>query len=251
MKKNKDKQPKMGNEKFVCPHCGVLSRQNWTNVKKFSETVNSILNHLYLEYRARVDSFDQTVIKNFCEFLFRELPTYIPKFISSYFSFSICQSCSKTSIWIEEEMIYPKLFSFPDPNEDLTAEIKKLYLEAANIFQDSPRASAALLRLSIEELCKQLGEKGDLNTSIGNLVKKGMNIKMQQALDYCRVIGNNAVHAGKIDLEDDPNKISTLFYLVNDIADEMITKPKEMQERYSSLPDGYKNAVAKRDGKTA
>ena len=60
-------------------------------------------------------------------------------------------------------MIYPRSIPFPDPNEDLDDGIKKLYREAANVYQDSPRASAALLRLCLEKLCQQLGEKGNLN----------------------------------------------------------------------------------------
>jgi len=39
------------------------------------------------------------------------------------------------------------------PNSDLSEDIKKDYLKAANIFTDSPRASAALLRLALQKLC--------------------------------------------------------------------------------------------------
>ena len=155
---------------------------------------------------------------------------------------SLCSHCKKPTFWLVNrkgvaEIIYPATRTSPSANDDLDDGIKKIYNEAADIANRSPRASAALLRLCIEELCKQLGEKKDLNIAIGNLVKKNkIDRRMQQALDYCRLVGNNAVHPGKIDLEDDPSIISTLFYLVNDIAYEMITKPKEMQERYSSLP---------------
>ena len=144
-------------------------------------------------------------------------------------------------------MIYPRESSLPSPNEDMTDEIKKLYSEAASIFSDSPRASAALLRLCLEKLCKQIGEKGDLNTCIGNLVKKGLDKQIQQALDYCRVIGNNAVHSGTIDLEEDSEKALPLFDLVNDIAKEMLTKPREMDEKYATLPARSKEQVEERD----
>ena len=144
-------------------------------------------------------------------------------------------------------MIYPRSLPVSDPNKDMPHEIKKLYIEAATIFQDSPRASAALLRLGIENLCHELGEEGTLNECIAALVQKGINTKIKLALDYCRVIGNNAVHPGQIDLEDDSNKVFILFDLVNDIADEMITKPREMQEKYSSLPASVRKGIEKRD----
>ena len=147
-------------------------------------------------------------------------------------------------------MIYPRSIPFPDPNEDLDDGIKKLYREAANVYQDSPRASAALLRLCLEELCKQLGEKGNLNACIGNLVARGLDEQIQQALDYCRVIGNNAVHAGQIDVEDDPAIIPTLFHLINDITYELITKPRELKERYNNLSPGIRKAIDDRDKKS-
>ncbi len=257
MRKARENQPKIGSAKFICPHCGVLAKQDWTDVTKLSKTVNSILKHLYLDYRQGEPKFRgmmigsdeyQQVIGGFYDLLIRESPSLLQReFIPSYFRFARCQSCSEFTVWVKKEIIYPRSFSFPEPNEDLNDEIKKLYCEAATVFQDSPRASAALLRLCIEELCQQLGETGALNTCIGNLVKKGMSRQIQQALDYCRVIGNSAVHAGKIDLEEDPSKVSTLFDLVNDIAYEMITKPREMKRKYSTLPEGARKAIEDRD----
>ena len=260
IRKARENQPKISSAKFICPNCGVLAKQDWTDVVKLSKTVNSILNHLYLNYRQSKPRFRgmmigsdeyQQVIEGFYHLLIRESPRLLnSEFIPNYFKFARCQSCSEFTVWLKKEMIYPRSFSFPEPNEDLNYGIKKLYREAATVFQDSPRASAALLRLCIEELCQQLGETGVLNTCIGNLVKKGLNTQIQQALDYCRVIGNNAVHAGKIDLEEDPNKVSILFDLVNDIAYEMITKPNEMERKYSSLPEGARKAIANRDKST-
>ena len=190
----------------------------------------------------------QEVLEEFNQYCRRNLPEDLSEgFISSKFNFAKCQSCSNFTVWFQKGMIYPRSSSFPSPNEDMNDEIKELYLEATMIFQDSPRASAALLRLCVEKLCEQLGEKGKLNTRIGNLVKKGLDIQIQQALDYCRVIGNNAIHAGEIDLEEDLNIVPTLFDLVNLVAQEMITKPKEINELFLSLPEESKKQVEQRD----
>lgn len=69
--------------------------------------------------------------------------------------------------------MYPKKIIVDMPNEDLSEEIKKDYLEAAIIFNDSVRSSAALLRLALQKLCIQLGEKShsDSNKSKRNSKK--------------------------------------------------------------------------------
>jgi len=43
-----------------------------------------------------------------------------------------------------------------------------------------------------------------------------------------RVIGNEAVHPGKLDLKDDRDTATRLFKLVNIIAEQMISNPKHV-----------------------
>jgi hypothetical protein len=112
----------------------------------------------------------------------------------------------------------------------------------------SPRGVAALLRLCVQKLCKHLGETGkDINADIASLVKKGLPARVQQALDVVRVIGNNAVHPGQIDLKDDRKIVAVLFELVNLIAQHMISEPKAVQEMYAKLPQSALDTIAKRD----
>ncbi|MXW47635.1 MAG: DUF4145 domain-containing protein, partial [Gammaproteobacteria bacterium] len=92
-----------------------------------------------------------------------------------------------------------------------------------------------LLRVSIELLCKQLGQKGSLKDCIDELKKKGLSSRIIDALEVCRLIGNQAVHPGKIDLEEEPDKVKFLFSLVNDIAEELVTKPRKIAENYGDL----------------
>ena len=146
-------------------------------------------------------------------------------------------------------MVFPSKSTVEPPNEDLTAEIKELYDEARLIFPDSARASAALLRLCVEKLCKELGLSGNLNECIKKLVKQGVSESVQKAADYCRVIGNESVHPGQIDIRDNAETVGYLFHLVNDIANEMLTKPRILNEKYSSLPSEKLEQIDKRDGR--
>jgi hypothetical protein len=147
-------------------------------------------------------------------------------------------------------MVYPAGTSAPQPAADLPDDVKADYSEASRVFEQSTRSAAALLRLGLQKLMPHLGEKGkDLNTDIGNLVAKGLPVQIQQALDTVRVIGNNAVHPGKIDLKDDKDTARSLFGLLNLVVDRMITGPKEIDSLYGGLPQSNRDAIDKRDGK--
>ena len=88
----------------------------------------------------------------------------------------------------------------------------------------------------------------NINDDIKNLVKKGLNPQIQKSLDILRISGNNAVHPGQINLEENSEIVLKLFELLNFIAEKMITELKEIDNFYNNLPESDKNAIEKRDG---
>src|SRR6185437_4193903 len=107
------------------------------------------------------------------------------------------------------------------------------YDEATGVLQKSPRSAAALLRLCVQKLCKELGEPGEnLNADIASLVRRGLAVEVQQALDIVRVIGNEQVHPGQLDIRDDPGIAVELFGLLNFIVDDRISRPKAIRALY-------------------
>lgn len=123
-------------------------------------------------------------------------------------------------------------------------------MEARSIAEGSPRGAAALLRLCVQKLAVYLGGNGsNINEDIAVLVQNGLPLRVQQALDVVRVVGNNAVHPGEMNIDDQPQTALALFGLVNLIVENQISQPKHVANLFSSLPDGAKNAVSKRDGK--
>ncbi len=202
-------QPEVFKESFTCPHCGVLAKQDWD---------------------ARSFQF-----QNYGDDNMNKLRT------------ATCQHCKNTSVWILDKMFYPETGSAPFPNSEMPESVKKLYIEAASIMNKSPKGAAALLRLSIQLLCKELGESGkNINSDIKELVKKGLPVIVQQSLDIVRVTGNDAVHPGQIDT-DDINIVNKLFDLVNVIIEYMIALPKKVSGLYETLPDEKKKGINKRD----
>ena len=201
---------------FNCPYCRVHTRQNWTNC------YNSTRIHiLHLKSREFFELGDIEI--------------------------SYCARCLSGLLWLKGEILYPHMFTASPCNEDLPDDVKKIYLEAGAIAGQSPRAACALLRLAVEMLLKHLGETGSINESIKNLVKKGLDPRVQQSLDIVRITGNNAVHAGNIAF-DDATDVHDLFNLINVIAEIMITQPKRIQETYDKLPQDSRDKIAKRDG---
>jgi hypothetical protein len=128
--------------------------------------------------------------------------------------------------------------------------VKDIYLEAASIIDASPRAAAALMRLALEELCRGLGTTGDLNEAIGSLVKSGLRLEIQKALDVVRVTGNSAIHPGSIDQSDTRERASAMFSLLNMIVDDRISRPKQIEEMYASLPDPVRDQIERRDARS-
>jgi len=247
-----ENEPTYRSEKFKCPHCGVLAQQKWFSSHELSNTVFTLYNNIYLNYRVVIQNYQQQAIQDFLDEARRKFPSYIiNSYIPKSLSIAICQYCNKYSLWVNEDMVYPRKVSIEPPNKDLNEEIKSIYNEAAKIFIDSPRGAAALLRLALQLLLKQLGKKGkDINSDIKELVEDGLSPTIQRALDFVRVVGNNAVHPGQINFEDNKNIALTLFEIINIIANEMITKPKEIDELYEKIiPEKTKQHINNRDRK--
>lgn len=94
----------------------------------------------------------------------------------------------------------------------------------------------------------EFGQAGkNINADIAELVKQGLPPLIQQSLDICRVVGNNAVHPGEIDLDDSPEIAHSLFKLINLIVHDRITRPNEVKALYEALPSGALEAIEKRD----
>jgi len=242
--------PEYGNKKFQCPHCNTVATQEWFTANSAGTTASNIISHLYFNYRSNIDSYDQEKIARFLKDIDSDLRNNFYKFVPNGFSIATCASCGDFTLWVGKSIAHPKKTQLPPPNIDLNTEIKSLYIEASSILIDSPKGSTALLRLALQKLLEQVGKSGkNINSDIKELVADGMSPKIQQALDLLRVIGNNAVHPGQINLDDNAEIAQKLFGILNFIAEELITKPKELEDLYANLiPADTQDHIKQRDG---
>jgi len=202
--------PKKDEKKFHCIHCGVYAQQDW--------------NYLYVN-NSTLGGFSRSV-----------------------FTYTICTHCNQYTYWYNDKMIVPAEAPVEPAHPDLPADCLADYNEAREIFARSPRASAALLRLCVQKLMPHLGQKGkNINDDIAYLVRNGLPEIVQQALDFCRVVGNNAVHPGEIDLNDTPETAQQLFCMINFIVEDRISRPIQVKNLYAQLPQSALDAIANRD----
>ena len=228
--------PEYGKNKFQCPHCNTVATQEWFTANNAGSTANGIINSLYLDYRNQIQDYTQQQILIFLKETNSALQKQFYRFIPKGFAVATCSSCEDFTLWVIKELVHPKKTTIPPPNEDLDESIKALYIEASTILVDSPKGSTALLRLALQMLLKQIGKSGKkINDDIKDLVTEGLSPTIQQALDLLRVVGNNAVHPGQINLDDNAEIAEKLFSILNYIADQLITKPKELESLYKDL----------------
>jgi hypothetical protein len=180
---------------------------------------------------------------------------------------ALCFSCERSNVWVAEasgfrdeydsytppyELVWPAIQLLgPAPHSELPDSLLDDFEEARRTVSVSPRGSAALSRLVLQQLLVHLGGKGKhIDTDIKKLVEKGnLRERVEQALDVVRVIGNEAVHPGEIDLKDDQQLAVRLLKVINMIVDDAIARDKEMDDLFNELPESKKKRIAERDGK--
>jgi hypothetical protein len=255
--------PSITETAFSCPHCGALAKQTWFALQGDQLRKDELPLRITEEALAEKEVFKDIEDKKkraAAQEKGRKIARGIPVIEGREYgggaetdifnaNASMCFNCNEIAIWAGSSMAWPIQNNAPAPNPDLPDDVRLDFDEAGRILQLSPRGAAALLRLAIQKLCKEIGGEGKkIDADIATLVKNGLDVRIQKALDIVRVIGNEAVHPGQIDLRDDVATAEKLFALVNIIADAMISQPKHIEVMYAGLPENKRAAIERRDG---
>lgn len=210
--------PRFKSTPFVCPHCKQYAKQDWGQAAGTSLKVGATTHSSFNVYSENV-------------------------------YFSRCHACSKSILWKDEKVVWPKTSLAPEAHLDFPPVLRPDYEEARQIYNESPRASAALLRLCLQKLCRHLGASGDnINSDIQFIYQEfGLGRRVRDSMDILRVVGNNAVHPGEIDLNDNQEISLGLFRIINFIIDKSISEPAHIDSIFSQLPEGAREAIERRD----
>ncbi len=214
--------PERNSNAFNCPHCGAYAHMHhYSTVAFISDATRAYA---------------------------KDLGTKI--------SATLCSCCNKATVWHGDEMIIPANSTAPMPNEDMPENVKELYYEAREIVNKSPRGATALLRLALDKLCDEVNiecsSKNKIDEKIKILVKNGLSEQLQQAFDFVRVTGNDAVHElGIINVQDNPDIAAALFSLLNFIVEKMITEKKKIDGLYNLIPAEKREKIKKRNKSVA
>lgn len=237
-----------GSDGFTCPNCQTYAHQNWTEVLKMNERKPEFKTSSYLREVREIITYN---VFDKEEEVLDQFNGYKPvnkHHIDNALALSTCSKCSKESLWVDGKMVFPNISAAPPAHIDMPEEVKEVYNEAKGIHYLSPRASAALLRLALEKLLPLVGAEGkDINNMIGDLVGKGLNKSVEQALDSLRFIGNEAVHPGMIRIQDDKEISIALFKILNFIVQNLITEIREIQNIHDLIPEGKKQGIEARN----
>ncbi|WP_194192678.1 DUF4145 domain-containing protein [Clostridium chrysemydis] len=196
---------------FICSYCKINSETKWLSYSLLK--INQGKSYYKLLDNKFNISFNNSITKS--------LRTPLKSI-----DISICENCNNVAIWLDHTLIYPKTLLTEKPIANMPIDIKNIYLEASKIVELSPSSAGALLRLALQNLITYLGYTDDLDNCIHKLVKKGLDESILAVLESIKVIGNNPIKPGEINLSEKKSDVLILFNVLNYLVKILIKKNK-------------------------
>lgn len=246
-------------ELSTCPHCGLRAHQVIATprivVEHDDESDVWIIGDDEDWFRPAGDSIVPTPHRQQDEsaWMWEQYVSHAP------WQVALCAACKHVSFRRHGMLIFPEAAdTVAPPHPDMPERAASLYREAAAVLSGSRRAAAALARASLESLLKDVDEtpeaRRDLNTRIGELRAK-INTGLWKVLTALRVVGNDALHGSDDDLiavylrTEDADLAETFFAAINELVEELITRPNKAEELYALIPEAKRAAAERVAGK--
>lgn len=237
--------PRHLSTKFNCPRCGAFAGQSWSDLHvpggwEYNQQ-NYVPVHDNDNGEVADDPFDQSK--------------------GPLWEVSYCAACEDHSLWIGGSLAYPydrRGLEVPEPVAGMPDDVRELYVEAAAVMPYSRRAAAALCRASLERLAKRLtaadlGPKKSLDERLIALSHR-TTASLARAVQIIRHAGNTALHGARDDDEsvviymegEEGDLIDLFFVTINELVDELITRPLRIDAAYQLLPEEKREAIRKK-----
>lgn len=208
--------PEVDKDAFNCPYCGVYAHQEWYNDVAYGNSYVGMYGKLELGSTSYIGAL----------------------------RVSKCSHCKKIVLWDQGKMLIPRKMTVPDPSDDVPDNVKAIYIEAGKVLRDSPRASGALMRIALELLLQKINNNSlGLNDNVNKLIESKIPEELIKALTILRVNGNDIMHTGEIIIFEKREDVIYLFDLFNMIVDELITRPKKLNEAYNKIPESKRKQI--------
>jgi predicted RNA-binding Zn-ribbon protein involved in translation (DUF1610 family) len=200
---------------FTCPVCSVLAQHTVEKLTKQTKT-QVITGETFI-----FDNSTSLLRTTQCTSCGSNLVWQVPKLQrldGSGHEYSITHS----------KIVFPAVQPLPICSADTPELPAKLYMEARSVFGSSNRACATLLRCALEAL---LREKLESDKMLGLLLAEKSDEMPEALFDAAKalqLVGNDGAHSNArvIDLDEVENEfIEGLFFLFNEVVNELITKP--------------------------
>lgn len=247
--------------KFNCPHCGTFASHEWQElgyrrVYEYDETEFVLSEqNVFMESLPRAWDFgggqaqsEGAITHNVFE------DQWVAK---STWAQSECNGCSEIATWRMDAIVFPTSSPAPFPHDDMPEPVVALYNEARSVVTLSRRAAAALARATMERLLRELSPDAPKGARLDDLilhVEDKVSSGLAALLTFIRHVGNQALHVTGVPddavvlvLESDSSEpVEAIFEAINQLVDELITKPARNHRLAAFVPPGVVESIERK-----
>lgn len=242
--------PKLFGDRFICPRCNSFADQTWHDLKYSARTARGTgwVDAHDLDQSPYWGSDEAENVENRSE--------------ESQWRMSECASCQHRAVWRHDALIYPVSSPAPTPSVDMPDEVRPLYEESGAVAAVSPRAGAALARATLERLLKLLDPDAPKRLQLDDYIVRVLprvNVATGKLLTLIRHVGNKSLHVEDVPDEaivlllsdEDADILGVLFQTINDVVEELITRPRQADALYEAVPASVRSAAEAKAARAA
>jgi hypothetical protein len=204
-------EPRLGAESFSCPHCNKVAHQDWYSLflkpenpadvgVVTPEAVDPGTSERAETHRGNIpelERFNERLKRHRLTYEYQKHPHPL-KVRMANLHISNCHGCNGFSLWVGGLPVFPTRV---DKTPELVEEDVE---EAAAVLNKFPRGATALMRVCIQKLVPLLEDNGkELNQRISSLVRKGLELEIQQAMDVLQVLRSGPLQPSQLESQAD------------------------------------------------